>query len=883
MSKLKLSALHLAIGSTLLSGLAFNVSAADDSAEEVERIEITGSRIKRTDIENAVPITVISADDMVRQGFSNVQDALASLSSVTGTMNQQSIHGFTPAASSISLRNAGANRTLTLINGKRLNQYPKPANGTDNFVDTANLPMDAIARIEVLNSGGGAIYGADAVGGVVNIILKDNYEGVGIRARMSDTTEGGGAKNKISMAFGASSDKGNVSTFIEYSDSETIKATDRENFGLHTDKIEHSEFSSYSSYGARIGGLGGLNEEDCTAGGFFFRPNGVCGFDRTKWRDLAPETKRVSAITTFNYELSDNLRFNGRFDVSESKSDRDIEPMGIAAYNVNVSGDTLTMTADQSPGRSETKGKELGFGGDFANAEDGDYWYVRRAWEFGNRHQTNENRNFFVSAGFEGEFSDSLTWDASMNYGRSRVEVFSRGYATSDGMFNYLTQGEHGVSMLAPFSDETVEATAYGTYELANSSRINYQFNLAGDAFELPAGMVGFAAGMEWSKQTYDTDTDAESKKGAILTTGGSSGAGARDSWAIYSEMVFPVLDTLNVNAAVRYDDYSDFGGELTPQISVEYRPLDELLVRGVLGKVFRAPDMHRVYGDETRGSNAVIDAKGCAQIGGTPGDGVDRIIDPCNELHISQITGANKDLEAETGYTSNIGFVYSTDNYNVSVDLWKWKLDDMVNDIGVQKVATEYERYADMITRDANGFIDTITATAQNLSFQEVAGVDFSGTYTWNLDSMGDLSYNLQGAYLLQSEGKVDATAEIDKDLDDTNTVRLRMTSALTWEMDDLTTTLFAKYIGRHHGVDYKSQKSDEKSESDLEVPSHITWNLTAGYNITDSANLRLGVVNMFNEGPNFDPTDTGWPHYSRSLYNATGREIFLEAEYKF
>ncbi|MBU2967854.1 TonB-dependent receptor [Pseudoalteromonas sp. C2R02] len=883
MSKLKLSALHLAIGSTLLSGLAFNASAADDSAEEVERIEITGSRIKRTDIENAVPVTVISADDMVRQGFTNVQDALASLSSVTGATNQQSIHGFTPAASSISLRNAGANRTLTLINGKRLNQYPKPQNGTDNFVDTANLPMDAISRIEILNSGGGAIYGADAVGGVVNIILKDNFEGVSIRARHGDTTEGGGANNKISMSFGASSDKGNVSTFLEYTDSETLKATDRENFGLHTDKVPYSEHSSYSSYGARIGGFAtadGLNESECTAGGFFYRPNGVCGFDRSKWRDLSPEQKRVSAITTFNYELSDDLRFSGRVDISESSSIRDIEPMGIDSYDVNVAGDVLTMTAGDN---SASFNKATGFGGDFKNAEDGDYWYVRRAWEFGNRHQTNEGRNFFISAGLEGEFSDSITWDASMNFGRTRVEVFSRGYATVDGMFKYLTQGENGVSMLAPFSDEMVEATAYGTYEIANASRINYQFNLAGDAFELPAGMVSFATGVEWSKQTYDTDTDAESKKGAILTTGGSSGAGARDNWAIYSEMIFPVLDTLNVNAALRYDDYSDFGGELTPQVSVEYRPMDELLVRGVVGQVFRAPDMHRVYGDATRGSNQVIDFKGCAQIGGTPGDKIDRIIDPCNELHIDTVTGANKDLKAETGYTANVGFVYSTDDYNVSVDLWKWKLDDMVNDIDVEKVAEYYELYGDMITRDTNGFVDTITATAQNLSYQEVAGIDFNGTYTWNFDNLGDLSYNLQGAYILQSEGQVDATSPIDKDLEDTNLVRLRMTSALTWSLDDLTTTLFAKYIGRHHGTSYKTHKTDEKSESELEVASHITWNLTTGYNITDDASVRLGVVNMFDKGPNFDPTHTSWPHYPRGYYDPAGRKVFIEAEYKF
>jgi iron complex outermembrane receptor protein len=859
-------------------------SAEEEAAEGVERIEVTGSRIKRTDMETAVPVTVLSSETMMKLGFNNLQDALSSLSSVTGTNTTQSIHGFTPAASSISLRNAGANRTLTLINGKRLNQYPKPLGGTDNFVDTANLPMEAIDRIEVLNSGGGAIYGADAVGGVVNIILKRDFEGLSLTARASDTSEGGGAKNKFALSYGVSNEKGNLSIFLEYADSETIKATDRENFGLHTDKVEQSPFSSYSSYGARIGGLDGFDEAECTAGGFFFLPNGVCGFDRSKWRDLSPQTERVNLITTYNYELSDDIRLVGRIDVSEASTDRDIEPMGIDAFNVNVTGDVLTMTSDQSPGRVETKGKTLGFGGDFANAEDGDYWYVRRAWEFGNRAQTNENRSFFVSTGLEGSFSDTIDWDATANFSRTRVEVFGRGYATSDGMFNYLTQGEHGVSMLAPFTAQTVEDVGYSTLEVAESSRINYQFNLSGEAFDLGDKAVLFSAGAEWSKQTFESNSDSESKKGAILTTGGSSGKGARDMYAIYGEMIFPVIDTLNINAALRYDDYSDFGSEVTPQISAEYRPSDEWLVRAVIGSVFRAPDMHRVYGDPTAGSNTVIDFKGCESIGGSPGDGIDRIIDPCNELHISQNTGANKDLKAETGYTANLGFVYSTNTLNFSMDLWKWKLDDMVNDIDAETVAERYDLYEHLITRNpTNGFIDTIDTVAQNLSYQEVSGIDFSGGYMFEMDSYGSLSVNLNGTYLLDSEGQVDPTAVIDDDLEDTNVVQLRLSSSVNYQLDDLTVTLYGRYLGRHHGTQYRAFKDDETSESELEVPSHLTWNLTAGYDITDKINIQGGVVNIFNKGPHFDPTNTSWPHYSRSLYNAVGRELFIETKVSF
>ncbi len=884
MLNFKYSALHLALGTSLAAGFAFNANAAEEtSAKEVERIQVTGSRIKRTDLESAVPVTVISADDMIKQGFNNVQDALSNLSATTGTMNQQSIHGYTPAASSISLRNAGANRTLTLINGKRLNQYPKAAGGTDNFVDTANLPMEAVARIEVLNSGGSAIYGADAVGGVVNIILKKDFEGVAIKARHGDTANGGGAQSRVALSFGASSDKGNVSTFLEFSDSETLKATDRENFGLHTDKVPHSIYSSYSSYGARIAGLGGLDEAECTAGGFFFRPNGVCGFDRSKWRDLSPESQRVISTTTLNYELSDTVRYVGRIDISEAESSRDIEPMGIDAFDVNVNDGNVTMTSTKAPGRSATFDQATAFGGDFATAEDGDYYYVRRAWEFGPRADTTESRNFFFSAGLEGEFGDSITWDASWNYGRSRVDTYSYGYATGPGMFDYLTSGDNGISMFMPFTADVVESLAYTPFELSESSRNNFQFNMGGEAFELDSGFVAYAAGVEYSKQTYKSDSDSESKKNLILSTGGASGAGERDMWAIYTEFAIPVTDELMVNAALRYDDYSDFGGNFTPQLSAEYRPTDEWLIRGVIGKVFRAPDMHRVYGDPSLGFSQVIDYKACAAAGGTPGDGIERNPNVCNEHHIDITTGSNKDLDAETGYTSNLGFVYGGDAFNASVDIWKWKLDDMVSQIGAQKAAEKFDRYENMITRDANGVITHINAVAQNLAYQQVAGIDFNGTYTFDMNEYGELSLNAKGTYLLQSEGKTDPDAELDRDLDDTNLVRFRMSSSLTWQVNDYTATLFARYIDRHRGMSYRSHQTGTVAESDLEVASHTTWNLTGGYVVNANMEVKAGVVNLFDRGPNFDPTATGWPHYSRSLYNAVGREYFVEVEYNF
>ncbi|ABV36327.1 TonB-dependent receptor, plug [Shewanella sediminis HAW-EB3] len=863
-------------------------AASDD--ESVERIQVTGSRIKRTDMETATPVTVMSADDMAKQGFTNIQDALESLTSTTSAMTTQSVHGFTPAASSISLRGAGANRTLTLIDGKRLNQYPKPAGGTDNFVDTANLPMEAVQRIEILQSGGSAIYGADAVGGVINIILKKDFEGVALKYRHGDTFEGGGGSDRVALSLGSSSDRGNVSTFIEFTTNEQLKATDRENFGLHTDKVPYSEYSQYSSYGARIAGGSGakaLTPEECTAGGWFWdAARSICGFDRSQWRDLEPESTRFISSTNFNYELADDVTFVGRLDFAEAKSTTRIEPMAINDYDINVAGDNVTVSAGDLSKTFNNKATALG--GDFANAEDGDYYYVRRLHEFGNRMGETKTRNYFFTAGLQGVVFDEYDWDASVNYGRTNVDVFRGGYATIAGMFDYITDGENGNSLLKNMNAEDVEAASYTPFERAQSTQKNVQANITGTAFEMPEGDALFSFGAEYTEQDYETESDSESAKGNILTTGGSSGAGDRSYWASYAELSIPVLDVLTIDAAVRYDNYSDFGGNLSPQIAIEYRPMDELLVRGSISSVFRAPDMHRVYGDSTNGFTTVIDFKQCLAMGGTPAQTHPdpRINEICNELHIDTTTGANKELEAETGYTANIGAVWGGDSLNASFDLWEWKLDDMVSDISASKAAREYEQYEDMITRDDDGTITHVDAVAQNLAFQKVRGIDMTAGYAWDLNEFGELKLNFNGTYILLSEGQLAPTDPVEDDIDNGGLPQYRANLVLGYFIEDFETTLGAYHTARMHGMQYKSFKEsagDDFDESAHEVASQTKWNLTAGYSITDDIKVKAGVVNLFDAGPNFDPTATSWPHYQRSVYNARGREWFLEGEVKF
>ncbi len=860
------------------------VYAAEE--EKVERIEVTGSRIKRTDMETATPVTVMSADDMAKQGFNNIQDALQSLTSTTGAMTTQEVHGFTPAASSISLRGAGANRTLTLINGKRLNQYPKAAGGVNNFVDTANLPMEAVARIEILQSGGSAIYGADAVGGVVNIILKKDFEGAAVKYRHGDTSNGGGESDRIALSLGSSSARGNISTFIEFTTTEEIQATDRDNFGIGTDKVEASQYSAYSSYGARIAGNGTgyrtLTPSECAAGGFTWTGS-TCGYDRSAERDLSPENRRFISTTTFNYELNDKVNFVGRLDFAEAKSTTNIESMAIDDYDITVSGNDLTVSYGDL---SKTFNKATGLGGDFANATDGEYYYARRLHEFGNRSSETKTRNYFGTVGLEGVLAEDYNWDMSLNYGRTNVDVTRSGYATAVGFYNYLTAGENGNSLLNSISAEDVAATSYTPFEQAQSTQKNVQANISGFAFEMPAGDAMFAFGAEYTEQEYESETDSETANGSVLTTGGSSGQGERSYWATYGELSLPVLEQVTVSAAIRYDDYDDFGSNVSPQIAVEYRPLAELLVRGSYSRVFRAPDMHRVYGDATNGYSSVIDFKQCEALGGSPGSASSdpMVNEVCNELHIDVTTGSNKDLKAEEGYTANVGAVWGGDSFNASFDLWEWKLDDMVSSISASKAAREYEQYENMITRDADGTITHINATAQNLAFQKVRGLDLTVGYGWDLNALGELKLNVNGTYILKSEYQLSPTDPVEDDIDNGGLPQYRANATLGWFFEDIELTLAAYHTARMHGVQYASFITDESySESDLEVASQTTWNLTGAYQLTDNIKLSAGIVNLFDEGPNFDPTDTSWPHYPRSTYNARGQEWFIEGEMRF
>ncbi len=869
--------------------------AASSYAEEgvMEEIVVTGSRIKRIDAENANPLVVIGSDEIRDVGYNNFQEVMANLTQNSGgALDQQQVFGFTPAGSAVDLRGVGIGRTLTLIDGKRTPKYPIAAGGTDNFSDTANIPLAAIERIEVLTTGASAIYGSDAMGGVVNIITKDYYNGVNVDARYSDTDKGGMETGNINLMVGAGDEDRNILFLVEHESQERLKARQRNNFDdLGTD-LAFGGLGSYSSYGISLRSFSGaiiesLAPEECSSRGlqpWDTLPFDLCGFDRSARRDLFPERERTSVMTKWNYAFSDAVEFYGRLDYTKSQTDTAIEPMPVDEFSFFVGSDEngvadpgfVTGLSDRT-GETARFPQATAFGGDFAGLDDGGYYYTRRMIEFGNRTSEINIDNYAILTGLRGDFGNNWSYDADWSFMRTELNTNRGGYASARTYFEFLTSGDAGRSMFDVMTEEEVEAARYVPVQRATSSVNQFSLTFSNPSlFEMPAGGVGFAAGVETAREWFENTADTESINGNILATGGSSGEGERDYTAVYGEMLFPLLESVELQVALRYDDYSDFGDNVAPLVGLQWRPMDALMFRFNWAETFRAPDLQRVYGDPTAAFSQVTDPFACEQQGGTIGD--DSIAACRGEVFTDVLLGPNSDLDAETGENWNIGAVFQVAGFDGSIDYWHVEIEDIVNTLTAQTIVNEYETYGSLITRDpATDEVTLVNATAQNLTFVETEGIDFSLGYGLETSRAGFWDFRLKGTYMLDWEEQFTELDPVTDVMEDSRVPEWRWNFTTNWTLGQWGATFFLNYIDSMNGLN--NELYDGSEGVDLRIDSWTTMNLS-GYWTNDALRVQVGVNNLANEGPNPDETDS-WPFYPQEYHNAIGRQYYLRVSY--
>lgn len=969
--------------------------AEDEQVEEIERVEITGSRIKSNELEGVTPLTIISADDMIKKGFSTAYDALKDLTANTGSTQgaeMASQGGFTPNAQSVSLRGLGNNQVLVLVNGRRIADYPAPYNGASNFVNLSSIPMAAIANIQILTSGASAIYGSDAVAGVMNIITKKNVEETTFSVKGGTTTEGGGDEVRFQLVSGLNGDNYTLTGAIEYHKQDPIFSADREimdsvddgpaghqyldrgivivdemvRLGYYQDDEDTEEDESLTlyrdptadrcansgsgyTYTQRImneyTGEPGEDEEAEAAEedyGFY------CGTDLSGTKSIRNERETVSAYLSGEYNLSDDTVLYS--DIMYSQQDAFLRG-GFHFVNAAV----IEYRPDQDGNMiAASEFNEM-----FATADFYDYHTEQRLFaqhELGYRDSEIEDTSIQINAGIKGIVGDDYDWDIAFSRSQNTNDKYSS-LLREEAVYDIYLGGQNtqpfdiehfdseGSSDLydpvtKSMRDELVgqQLTAADSYSNTISALIT------GPLLELPAGDVYFAATAEWNKQGYDIELDDRTLNtegmGWYQVTG-TEGGGDRERYAFGLELQVPILENFNAQLAGRYDQYDDdttnVGGRFSPQVGLEYRPTEDLLVRGNWGKSFRAPDMHRVFATEGGFYSSGADLSSCEDLyyetevkDGTPISEVDAF-DPSEDCFGQSIKGnssGSKTLEEEEGTNYGIGFVWDvTDSLNLTVDWYAIEIENLVVGESIQNILSVdfycKERQTDdedadnyypheqnerpdivpgsqqcienesKISRTSNELtgesVESVSTTSINAAKQTTEGIDAKVAYHYE-SNVGDWYFNAAWTHTLDSTYQVDDESEEvhTRDLWWNSTARSVINGSVTWVQDDLSVTVSGRRIGSIPIFNPPQETFDEDSPHYGQVERldpYYTVNLTSAYQWGDNLIIKGQVLNVFNPEPPKDETHSAWPYYNAGIFGgaAIGRSVSAEVTYVF
>lgn len=883
----------------------------EPAAEEEEQVVVvTGSRIGRVQQEGPSPVVTITSEDLDKRGYNTVLEALNDLSqNAGGGIDQQNTFGFVPSASAIDLRGFGVGRSLVLIDGRRVPVFPIADGGTTNFVDLSSIPTAAIQRIEVLTDGASAIYGSDAIGGVVNVILKKSTDDE-LTLRHSDTFDGGGSQTRAQFATGVeTSGGGNALLFLEYYKQDVLNFSDRsysrsDRFG-GIDGVGPGTFSSFGNPGSFFNPFTGdlVAAANCsTAGGSPPLEEGdFCRFNRAQYRQLIPQIERYSLTAKYDKPLTENSAFFTKLTYLNGKTQTKIEPMAL-----DVAGDLgIVLTADAL---NNPTNPAVDVGGIYPDNIAGSF--RRRLVEFGPRSSNINNDTFSALAGVRGSLASRYDWEAGVSYSEQRITEHSTGFARKDaftaalcGPGGFLPDGFScnggTLNLFEPIPQSVVDSLSTEPRTDGVSTIASADFTVSGPLFAMPHGDAKFAVVTEFNKQRFEDRRDPDVLAGNVVALGGSAGGGDRKYYAAGVEVELPVLEKLTVNIAGRfdqYDDASDVGGAFSPRIAIQYRPMNTLLVRASAGKSFRAPDLQRLFGAEVTAFDDLIDTPTCVRLGGqknVPLPGLpDGAFDPCTDVVQSTEVreGANTALKEESGENYSAGIVWEVvHGLTLSADIFYIELSDIVNTPDLQTILDKNAAtgaFADAITYNAAdisainpGGLDVVSAQARNLSLQRTRGIDVSGEYRVDVGTAGTLKFGLSATYLdeiaiRESEGDELVNVLVDGVL--AEEVRFKGNASVNWVRGPASATAFLNYIGPFAPFDPGTQ---------ARVDSWTTVNLSGGYELPWKGRILLGVNNVFNRDPPKYTTfgDSSQPFYNQFFHDPYGATWYLSYSQKF
>lgn len=853
------SALALSFFLPVATTLHAEDNGDEEEVREARSVVVTGSRIRRIDAETPQPVLRLSREDLENTGFSTVGDAMRALPFTTGTSLFPIDAGtsFTPGISTFNLRGLGNNNVLVLINGRRASPFGSSGfNGFQTLFDFNSLPTGAIESIEILKDGGSAIYGSDAVSGVVNVTLRRDYEGLNVTVGAGNTFSTDSFEKSFTAVTGTTSGRASIITTVDWYERNAIFARDL-GFTNNTDLrdvggINRSSSAGFpglvfvpslNTYQTFLAPTTNPTVEDAVAFGTPTPDGGSAGlYNFLEDSDLFPELKYWGFYTRADYEISNTL--NAFAELSFRRAESNTQAAPAPMFSFNEQGDAPDGTI-QIP--AENPFNPWNENLDFDNRV--------RFVELGNRINDLVADYPRLVTGLSGDIGFTWSWEAAVAYSKGTVTNTNAGSAQDQlvqDAFNGITVGsgpEATTAWLNPFGPTDPRVLDYiGVFNPVTSSFEvrSYDLNFTGDLFDLEAGPVGLAVGAEYREEKIEDVRTALNETGQLI--GGSEGSsvfGSRDVFSAYAELAIPVISAVELQVAGRYENYSDFGDTVKPKIALAFRPTDWLLLRASFGQSFLAPNLPFLFSEQSTSftAQALVDPR-------RPDD---------QAAQIRQLGGGNPDLQPEETDTYYIGAVIEPtgrlDGLTLGVEYFQFKSKNLIDRFGAQFLLENEDdpTFGQFVVRNAPaagedvGTVQFIRTTWENSAERKYQGWDFNARYDLQTETLGNFRFNAYVTYLqeLSFGGETNFSGS-------RLNPRWRGNFSTAWRRDDWAASLFVTYIGSRAGTDQTNAAGAQVTNDRYQ--EQIIINPQVSYSGLFDTTVTVGVRNVLDRDPPLD-----------------------------
>ena len=866
---------------TTIAPPILSLSLLASAQQPLEEVVVIGSYIRSSRSDAASPVEVIDNDFIKRSGAFTLAELTTKLSVNSGSENQADsftsgeLHG----TSNVNLRGLGLNSTLVLINGRRQTIAAVRANDGSVFVDTSTVPVAALDRIEILKEGATSAYGSDAVAGVVNYILRKDFDGFEISGGYQTTANDSQDTAEASFLWGIAGGKTRAMISAAILRQDPLNASDRAHLVdnaistlgrsfilLGPDVVDDGDYAGSYSLGENV------PDPKCTENGGVLIPQASgtrCGFFYGPRFNIVNEEERDQLYGNISHQFSNDFSLSAELGYTSHKVVDNPQSPSFP----NLAFPTILPGQAGSPFGVPVVWLGRPLGSDFPSPP-----------------APRENDTWRAVLELDGAFNDNWTWNGAITYSQNKRDITQPDTIKSrleDGLAG--VGGRNGDETLNVFdssanSPEMIDYMSVDTFLHRAADLTVIDFVATGDIFELGAGSVGFAAGMQYRDEAYserrseiytqviDPGTGEIIPVDLIFLGGGLPVDVERRSQALFAEMRLPVTDSLEVKLAARYENL-DTDQSLDPKLALRWQATDSLVLRGSVSTAFREPSLAQFHARETS-------LQGLQDFNpdGTPKGGV---------VFVRVNATGNLDLVPEESTNYNVGAIWSpTDSFDMRVDYWRFEYEDVITVENAQGKIQDDLNGEDIIrVAGDNSQLAGVNVDYINAAFVDTDGLDLNANFTYLANSMGDFGVRLSATHFLSYEipaasgGTRDADGFFNHDNFARSLPETKANLSFDWSMDGHSAAAIATYVNSYQTTRTVPPGSSQKIDNWITVDLQYAYNLELS---TNQAVFTVGVKNAFDEAPPvvYDAANLS---YDPKHHDPRGRLYYVKAKYQF